>query len=239
MFSRILAGRGAYRATLGSKRAGPTWLALFCLPSIPACGPARSVQGAPARQIASTAARPHRPVRVESGQVDALASERLRIRSACVRLLVGDTPRSETAIAFTYLGAAEDEVPLASGELRRQIGLKLRASDTCNVVYVMWHVAPTRGIHVSVKSNPGHHRHDECGDRGYETVQGRLVGELPAIVPGARHELAARIEGSDLKVTVDRRPAWVGTLPSSAFAFDGPPGLRSDNGAFDVELDPE
>jgi hypothetical protein len=229
MFARIFAG--------GRKSAGRTWLGLLCaLPPV-SCGPARLADAAPpARRSASTTAVAHGVAFVESGQVDELSPERLRLRSGCVRLLLGEIPRSEAAIAFTYLGPTPDEVPLASGELRRQIGLKLRASDTCNVVYVMWHVAPTRGIHVSVKSNPGQRRHDECGDRGYETVEGRVVAELPAIVPGARHAFAVRIERSDLNVTVDGRPVWEGTLPPSAFAFDGPPGIRSDNAAFDVEL---
>ena len=79
-------------------------------------------------------------VRIECGKVEVAAPARLRLRSACVRVLLGKTPRSSAAIAFTYVGPTPVDVPLASGELRRQIGLKLRARDTCNVVYVMWHV---------------------------------------------------------------------------------------------------
>src|SRR6266446_5739944 len=41
-------------------------------------------------------------------------------------------------LQFTYFGPTKQAAPLASGELRRQIGLKLHAQDGCNVLYVMW-----------------------------------------------------------------------------------------------------
>ncbi len=143
---------------------------------------------------------------------------------------------SVAEMTFVYRGPSRESAPLASGELRRQIGLKLRAQDSCNVVYVMWHIAPTSGIHVSVKSNSGRSTHAQCADRGYLNIQPIWRRGVSAIRIGIRRTLAAHIDGTRLVVTVDDAPVWEGALPSSAFAFDGPVGIRSDNGEFEVEL---
>lgn len=177
---------------------------------------------------------PQGALRVECGQVLRDGPLRLRLRSGCVRLLLGYAPRSSLAIAFRYLGPSPDTAPLASGELRRQIGLKLRAKDTCNVVYVMWHLSGPSSLHVSVKSNPGRRLHTDCRDGGYLQVASRQA--LPSVGIGERHTLRARLAGRRLAVHADGSLVWEGTLPDAAFAFDGPAGLRSDNGNFDVEL---
>ncbi len=159
----------------------------------------------------------------------------LELRSPCIRAVVGDKPRSSVAISFRYLGPTQKDEPLASGELRRQIGLKLRAHDTCNVIYVMWHIAPDSGVHVSVKSNPGLTDHASCGDRGYINLPS-MGARVAAVRAGEPHALSARVDGMRLRVFADGDIAWDGLLPPSAFAVDGPVGLRSDNGSFDVEL---
>ena len=41
------------------------------------------------------------------------------------------------------------------GELRRQFGLKLRAQDACNLVYVMWRIEPASKLVVSIKCRTG------------------------------------------------------------------------------------
>jgi hypothetical protein len=176
-----------------------------------------------------------RDLRMECGRLDPDRGTRLEIRSACVRAVVGDRPHSGAALSFCYRGPSQTAEPLASGELRRQIGLKLRAENTCNVVYVMWHVAPTSGVHVSVKWNPNLHAHSECGDRGYINLPGPSTA-IPAIREGEKHSLEARIDGDVLQVKADGALAWEGHLPPEAFAFDGPVGIRSDNGDFDAEL---
>lgn len=150
-------------------------------------------------------------------------------------VIAGD--RSHSAeLVFRYEGPSVFATPLASGELRRQIGLKLRAQDTCNVVYVMWHLEPTPKIAVSVKHNPGASTHRECGDRGYDNVRPETSTRPPPIERGARHVLRAELEGGDLRVTADAVVVWTGRLPAAAATFDGPAGLRTDNGAFEVEL---
>ncbi|MEA2752645.1 MAG: hypothetical protein QOI41_6788, partial [Myxococcales bacterium] len=67
-------------------------------------------------------------------------------------VIAGDRSRA-AELAFVYRGPSVSTAPLANGELRRQIGLKLRAQDTCNVVYVMWHVERSPGAFVSVRAS--------------------------------------------------------------------------------------
>jgi hypothetical protein len=175
-------------------------------------------------------------VHVESGGVGAAGPFTLALRKALVRAVVPGSRGSAAQMDFTYRGPSQDVAPLASGELRRQIGFKLRSQDTCNVITVMWHVAPTTGLHVQVKSNPGQRTHQECRDRGYRRVDAIRRSEVPPIRIGARRSLAAFIQGNELHVLADGRLVWEGALPSEAFAFDGPAGIRSDNGEFDVDL---
>jgi hypothetical protein len=196
---------------------------------------------APAGELAPTSAGlevvPRSELVVESGRIDvAPPGAGLELVSPVVRALVGDRPRDGLELAFVYRGPTAEARPLASGELRRQIGLKLRARDTCNVVYVMWHLSPTQGIHVSVKSNPGAHVHAECGDRGYVQVSPQRHGAAPAIRVGEVHRLRASIDGVRLRVTVDGSLAWEGPLPPEALAVDGPVGIRSDNGLFSATI---
>jgi len=160
----------------------------------------------------------------------------LHIDAGALRAFIADDHSAIAEIAFTYRGPSKVEAPLANGELRRQIGLKLRARDTCNVVYVMWHVEPSPGVSVSVKHNPSTGTHRGCGAGGYINVQPEAGRRAPAILRGTPHVLRAELERRELRVTADGVVVWRGPLPAEAFAFDGPAGLRSDNGVFDLEL---
>ena len=173
---------------------------------------------------------------LEAGAVVPTGKTSFTIRDPGLRAVVPGSSGSSARLAFVYRGPTRKEAPLASGELRRQIGLKLRSQDTCNIVYVMWHVAPDSGVHVQMKYNPGQKTHLDCLDRGYRTLPARAHRDLPSIRSGERHELVARIDGRTLRVLADGQPAWQGELPEQAFAFEGPVGIRSDNGEFDVEL---
>jgi hypothetical protein len=175
-------------------------------------------------------------LRVSSGALVPRAGNRFLVEHPSFRAETVGPPPSAAEIAFVYRQPTAHDAPLASGELRRQIGLKLRARDACNVVYVMWHVAPSPGLEVSVKSNPGLTTHEECGDRGYTFVKPAWSREPEPVREGEARVLGAALQGSTLRVTADGVPAWEGTLPAQAFAFDGPAGVRSDNGVFDVEL---
>jgi hypothetical protein len=174
---------------------------------------------------------------VTSGAVLPAEGGGLAIRSPTVRAVAEDRGRDDVEVAFVYRGPSHDAAPLASGELRRQIGLKLRAQDTCNVIYVMWHIAPTTGIHVAVKSNPGVNTQAGCGDGGYRTLAPTWSRPVASpIVPGERRSLRATLERDQLRVTADGESVWTGRLPPEALALEGPVGLRSDNGDFDLVL---
>ncbi len=189
-----------------------------------------------AAEAARLHAIPRARLCVSSGRVDTLSSGLVRVDEGGMRAVAAGGTSSMAELAFTYRGPSTAHARLANGELRRQIGLKLRARDTCNVIYVMWHVQPTTGIFVSVKNNPGSASHGECGAGGYINVRPRAGGLAPRIVSGERHTLRAELQGDALLVFADGAPVWQGALPPQALTFDGPSGVRSDNGVFEFEL---
>ena len=136
-------------------------------------------------------------------------------------------------LAFTYRGDSQTGRALANGQLRRQVGLKLRAANSCNVVYVMWRLDPRPKLEISVKSNPGKRTHEECGANGYIKVRPQGALHVAAFEPGQAHTLRAEIVGDELTAWIDGRVAWHGILPSEARSLVGPAGLRSDNVALD------
>lgn len=140
-------------------------------------------------------------------------------------------------LTFTYRGESEHTRELADGEARRQIGLKLRAQDGCNVVYVMWRLDPKPKLDVSVKFNPGKRTHAECGADGYTKVRPVQKRFVPSFEYGKTHTLRAEIVGDDLFAWIDGQLLFQGRLPDTARAISGPAGLRSDNVKLDlVEL---
>jgi hypothetical protein len=140
-------------------------------------------------------------------------------------------------LTFTYRGETEDAAALASGAVRRQIGIKLRAANSCNVVYVMWRLDPRPALDVSVKANPGMTTHEQCGASGYTKVKPYKKPYVPAFEFGQTHTLRAEIIGDELYAWVDSKLLWQGRLPDAARSIQGPAGLRSDNVKFDlVEL---
>jgi hypothetical protein len=177
-------------------------------------------------------------LRITSGEIARLTDTRFAVRSPTVRAELGTLPRSAAEIAFVYHGSTARSAPLASGELRRQIGLKLRARDTCNVLYVMWQFDHAdRPLLVTLKQNPGQRTHAECGAGGYSVLAPAWQSaRMPEVHAGQRHTLSAAVKGDRLEVALDGEPVWRGALPAASLAFDGPVGLRSDNAEFEAEL---
>lgn len=138
------------------------------------------------------------------------------------------------ALEFVYRGDTAAVRELASGQARRQLGLKLRAANGCNLIYVMWRLDPAPKIDVSVKLNPGGRDHDDCGADGYTKVKPTKSWKVPVLAAGDKHTLRAAISGDDLTAWIDERVVWRGRLPKSARALTGPAGFRSDNLAFDL-----
>jgi hypothetical protein len=199
--------------------------------------------GASQSQPAPLDARPAESVlaladlQVQSGSMIVLGTRQLAIRTPVTRAILRRQPASALELRFVYRGPTDETVPLASGEVRRQIGLELHVRDTCNLVYVMWHIQPSQGLHVSVKSNPSENWNSQCHDRGYVPVAPSFsVPHVDPIEPNQPRVLAAGIDDNELRVLVDGVLVWSGQLPAEAAHLQGPFGVRSDNGQFDLEV---
>jgi hypothetical protein len=169
-------------------------------------------------------------VRVTSGAITPADIAWSRVSSPVFRAFVEGSSGDAIELEFEYDGPTATREPLASGEVREQIGVKLRARDTCNVVYVMWHHGDSPALEASVKHNPGSTQHSECGDRGYTVLRpDHVAHELPRLRAGERHSLRAEIHGDRLVAFIDGKEAWSGRLPQSQADFRGPAGIRSDN----------
>jgi hypothetical protein len=153
----------------------------------------------------------------------------LRIDEPTVRAVAPGSHGDAVALEFAYHGDTAEQVALASGQVRRQLGVKLRAADGCNLVYVMWRLDPSPQIEVSTKVNPGARDHGDCGTRGYAKLRPQKSEPPPALVPGASHTLTAEIVDEVLLARVDGRVVWRGALDARAHALRGPVGLRTDN----------
>jgi hypothetical protein len=170
---------------------------------------------------------------VTNGDIEATPSGRLLVETPSSRAVLRSLTDAAAEIDFRYLGPSAGAKPLASGELRRQIGLKLRAQDTCNLVYAMWHIEPDARVAVSIKRNPAMSRHEQCDAHGYINLKPTIGAGAPTIGPGEEHSLRAELHQSRLTVIADGRVAWSGDLGQRIFEFDGPVGMRSDNARFD------
>jgi hypothetical protein len=175
-------------------------------------------------------------LQVTEGRLAAAGAGRLRVETPKLRAVAPAFRRATAGLRFTYLGPTATMSPLSSGEQRRQLGLKLKARDGCNLVYVMWRLAPVPGVVVQVKQNPAARTSAECGNAGYRTVRPARSVPPPALVPGASHVLAARLEGTSLAVEIDGAPVWEGPVDAAAAALEGPIGVRTDNVRCDLEL---
>jgi hypothetical protein len=166
---------------------------------------------------------------VTKGKVEGLAISDPTMRGY-LRTGGGDA----AALTFTYRGESFETRELAGGQARRQLGLKLRAQDSCNVVYVMWRLDPTPKLDVSVKVNPYKKTHEECGADGYTKVRPKRKTFVPSFEYNQTHTLRAEIVGDDLFAWIDDKLLFQGTLPETARSLKGPAGVRSDNVKFDV-----
>jgi len=197
-----------------------------------ACGPPSAAGHAPAGAAESEAPVVLRPVsreqlKVTEGTVAALPSGELSIEDAKVRAVVAATRGDAAELRFRFLGPSTTIAPLDGGEARQQLGLKLRAADGCNVVYVMWRIEPRSALAISVKRNPGQSRSAQCGTRGYRILP--LTVSLPRLSPGASHVLRADLHRDELAVHIDEVEVWRGQLGEEVGAMAGPAGIRTDN----------
>src|SRR5713226_8666704 len=153
---------------------------------------------------------------ITEGVIEELPGARLSVSVPKMRAyLYAFTPQFVEA-HFTYLGSTGSEARLGSGELRRQFGVKLRAQDSCNLVYAMWRIEPESKLVVSVKSNPGQHSSTQCGNRGYQNIKPRHSTPVPALRSGDAHSLRAEMDGAEMKVFADDSVVWEGSVGPDA-----------------------
>lgn len=173
---------------------------------------------------------------VTDGTATALPGDRLGIETPASRaiMMVPTAPRAE--LRFHYFGGTEGSKPLASGEMRRQVGLKLLAQDQCNLLYVMWRIEPRSRIVVSVKRNPGMNTHAACDAHGYTNLQSATKATTPSVSAGESHTLRAELRGDALTVYADDRIAWNGSVANEIAGLSGPVGFRTDNAHVEMEF---
>jgi hypothetical protein len=189
-----------------------------------------AMQGAPLQRVTRD------QLCVTNGEITTTPQGRLAINTPSSRAIVQiPTATGVAEIRFTYLGPSEGSKPLASGEMRRQIGLKLRALNQCNLLYVMWHIEPDTKIAVSIKRNPGQSTHEQCDAHGYTTIRPRASTTLPRVLPGESHTLRAALAGENLTLTADGKTVWEGSIGNDVTGIDRPVGLRTDNARFEFD----
>ena len=184
--------------------------------------------------------REPRPLPSRSPAAEALCVTRgvaavgAKVNQPTVRAVARNTAGDAATLAFTYRGDSEHARALASGATRRQLGLKLRAANSCNLVYVMWRLDPKPKLEVSVKLNPGKTSNQQCGTEGYTKLKPLTSAPLPDLAVDSRHSMRAAIAGDELTAWIDDREVWRGRLPAGARDLRGFAGLRSDNVSYEL-----
>jgi len=173
---------------------------------------------------------------VTEGALEELNGSRLSVNVPKMRAFVAAATPQAVEAQLTYMGHTSDEANLGPGAMREQFGLKLRAHDACNLVYAMWRIESESEFVVSVKSIPGMHTSSECGNHGYRNIRPKRGSAVPRLSPGSSHALFVEMTGSEMRVSVDGREVWEGDLGPDALSFDGPVGVRTDNGRFEFQL---
>jgi hypothetical protein len=178
----------------------------------------------------------HPSLCVTEGAVEDSGALRMSVNVPKMRAYMNRPSTDAAELRFSYLGPTTQQIALASGASRQQLGLKLRAADPCNLVYVMWRLEPKAQLVVSVKTNSDQHSSSQCGNRGYRNIKPQFHGPLPTITPGVAHRLAAQIRADQVWVYADGSLVWQGPLGSDAATLRGPVGLRTDNVRLDFQL---
>jgi hypothetical protein len=178
----------------------------------------------------------HPSLCVTEGALEDSGALRMSVNVPKMRAYMNRPSADAAELRFTYVGPTTQQIALASGASRQQLGLKLRAADPCNLVYVMWRLEPRTQLVVSIKTNPDEHSSSQCGNRGYRNIKPQSHGPLPSVTPGTAHRLSAEIRADQVWVYADGSLAWQGQLGSDAAALRGPVGLRTDNVRLDFQL---
>ena len=215
------------RVKLSKLSAAFCWLTLFSAPGVPG-------QESPHDRGLVPVHRDR--MCITKGAIEEKPGGPMEVTVPEMRAVAAYPTRAVAEARFTYLGPTDKDKPLGSGEIRRQFGLKLRAVNGCNLVYVMWRIHPQEELVVSEKLNPGKATAAQCGTHGYHTVKPTRDVKTPRLKEGESHSLRAAIDGKTMKVYIDDQLTWEGLLDAKALALEGPSGVRSDNGRFKFEF---
>jgi hypothetical protein len=173
---------------------------------------------------------------VTEGAIGQGADGMLTVDVAKMRAVAKIATGDNVVLRVRDRGPVADPAALGSGEMRRQIALKMRAQDPCNLLYVSWRIEPKSQVVVQLKIDPTMHTSADCENGGYRTIKARRSSPPPALNDGREHRMEAHLVGTDLTVVVDGRPVWEGSVGDAVNALHGPVGIRSDNGRFDFAL---
>jgi len=207
------------------------WVLFAGLAALGVLYAARSASGSPRESRGVVRVAGMSPVRLDAVCVTKGSMHNGIVDIPTFRAVALGTSGEAASIDFIYQGHSTTSRALASGQVRRQIGLKLRAANGCNLVYVMWRLDPRPQIEASVKINPGSRTHAECGAQGY-TKLGHAAA--PMMIEGKRHTLQAEISNDELLAWIDGQLVWRGQLPDEARSISGPSGFRSDNVSYTI-----
>ena len=175
-------------------------------------------------------------LRVTHGEIASRPNGRFAVQRPSTRAVLRHSGPSGAELRFRYNGPTEVARKLRGGQRRVQIALKLRAQDSCDLVYVTWRVRPVPGLVVVVKRNPGMHRHSQCTNAGYRTIRPGWSAPVRLLLPGASHRLRARLKQRHLAIHIDEKLVWRGDLGAEVLDLRGPVGIRTDNMRCDFEL---
>jgi hypothetical protein len=232
---RLIGLAGSIQGPIPENTCGTGWHLLICFGFLISAGSfARSAHWQPPESKLSSVSRAD--LCITEGAISEFPDHRLLVTAVKMCAYVNVVTGQRVEARFKYLGSTAEEVPLGSGEIRRQFGLKLRAEDACNLVYAMWRIEPESKLVVSVKSNPGQHSSAECGNRGYQNIKPRSSKPVPRLVAGQMHTLRAEINSEQMRVFADDTPVWEGSLGAQTRALEGPVGIRSDNARLEIAL---
>jgi hypothetical protein len=165
---------------------------------------------------------------VTEGHLGAAPDHQMRVDDAKMRAYVNGPAADAVELRFVYQGGTAAQSALGSGAVRRQLGLKLRAGDGCNLIYLMWRIEPQSKLVGSVKLNAGQHSSAQCANHGYQNIKPDFSAPIPALRPGDAHRLRAEIRERRLRGYIDGALVWDGAL-GPGVALSGPPGVRTDN----------
>ena len=166
---------------------------------------------------------------VTEGSLEKGPGDRLSVNVPKMRAYVNRATAPSAEIRFRYVGPTKEESKLGSGQVRTQFGLKLRAQDPCNLVYIVWRIDPESKLVVSLKRNPSEHTSAQCGNRGYTNIKPSKASAVPRIAAGQSHTLRAELNEQALRVFVDNKGVWEGDVGRGAARLEGPVGIRTDN----------